>query len=88
MQWADDMEPCRSLRLECSLSERGAIHGLWTRKGQELRYILRFPSGCCAEKRLMEDRTGEEVIMQARAMVAAHFQPMEMVRSGGLQGMF
>lgn len=34
--------------------------------------MLRFPSGCCAENRLKEDReTSEEVIIQARAMKAA-----------------
>lgn len=58
--------------LEFSLSEMGAIKWLWTRKGQELKDVLRFPSGCRAENRLKEDReTSEEVITQARAMGAA-----------------
>lgn len=82
---------CRTLQvtetLEFSLRERGAIKGLWTREGQELTSVLiRFPSGCCAENRLKEDReTSEGVIIQAkgRPMVAT-----EMVPSGQIRGMF
>lgn len=78
---------CRTLQvtetLEFGLSERGSIKG---QEGQELTSVLRFPSGCCAENRLKEDReTSEGVIIQAkvRPMVAT-----EMVPSGQIRGMF